>query len=91
MPVKTKNRRVQLPPKVFPADMAPPEPQATRRSEPPSPTLLRIPEVARELAVSERTIADYLKQGLLERVQIGTRTVRISRASLNRLMGQAAE
>jgi excisionase family DNA binding protein len=53
--------------------------------------LLRIPEVARELGVSERTIQSYLDQGLLERVRIGSRTVRVSRQSLMKLMGAPAE
>jgi len=42
------------------------------------------------LRVSENTIRKYMKQGLLDRIQIGTRTVRTSRRSLYRLMGQQA-
>lgn len=89
--MKTKNRRVQLPQKVLASPAAPASlPLPSPITSPPS-MLLRIPEVARELAVSERTIQSYLEQGLLERVKIGTRTVRISRASLLKLMGQPAE
>ena len=60
-------------------------------AQPPPPMLLRIPEVARELGVSERSVQNYLALGLLERVKIGTRTVRISRQSLMKLMGVPAE
>ena len=96
--MKTRNRRVKLPPKdpTLSPEMlsSPPVSPAlidlAQRSQPP-PMLLRIPEVARELGVSERTIQSYLDQGLLERVRIGSRTVRVSRQSLMKLMGAPAE
>ena len=52
--------------------------------------LVRTSEAAHKLNVSENTIRKYMQQGLLERVQIGTRTVRVSGRSLARLMGQQA-
>ena len=54
--------------------------------------LVRTSDAAHKLHVSENTIRQYMKQGLLERIQIGTRTVRTTRRSVSRLMGlQAAE
>jgi hypothetical protein len=50
--------------------------------------LVRTSYAAHKLDVSENTIRLYAARGLLHRVQIGTRTVRITRTSLNRLMGQ---
>jgi excisionase family DNA binding protein len=97
--VKTRTRRFKLPPKVptLSPEMLPVPPVSpaltdfAQRSQPPPPMLLRIPEVARELGVSERTIQSYLAQGLLERVKLGSRTIRISRRSLMALMGVPAE
>ena len=54
--------------------------------------LVRTSEAAHRLGVSENSIRKYMAQGLLDRVLIGTRTVRTTRRSLSRLMGlQAAE
>ncbi len=54
--------------------------------------LVRTSDAAHSLGVSENTIRQYMKTGLLDRIQIGTRTMRTSRRSLSRLMGmQAAE
>lgn len=52
--------------------------------------LVRTSEAAHKLNVSENTIREYMRRGLLDRIQIGTRTVRTSRRSLSRLMGQQA-
>jgi Helix-turn-helix domain len=52
--------------------------------------LVRTSDAAHKLRVSENTVRKYMKQGLLDRIQIGTRTVRTSRRSLSRLMGQQA-
>ena len=96
--MKTRNRRIKLPAKVptplLPeTQLSPPVPFVSSgfAAQPPPPMLMRIPEVARELGVSERSVQSYLAQGLLERVKIGTRTVRISRQSLMKLMGIPAE
>ena len=96
--MKTRTRRVKLPPKV-PAlspemQLSPPVSPAltdlAQRPQPPPPMLLKIPEVARELQVSERTVQDSFAKGWLERVKIGTRTVRVTRSSLLKLMGASA-
>ena len=52
--------------------------------------LVRTSEAAHALNVSENSIRKYMAQGLLERVRIGTRTIRTTRRSLARLMGQQA-
>ena len=52
--------------------------------------LVRTSEAAHKLNVSENTIREYMRRGLLDRIQIGTRTVRTSRRSLSKLMGQQA-
>jgi hypothetical protein len=48
--------------------------------------LLKIDEVARALRVSERSVHTYIGKGLLERVKIGPQTLRITSASLQKLM-----
>ena len=50
--------------------------------------LVRTSEAAHRLNVSENTIRKYLAAGLLQKIRIGTRTIRITRASLLKLMGQ---
>jgi hypothetical protein len=102
MPVKTK-RRISPPKTVANVPSSGPESEApaTSNADTPSspnsaepsgePPLLRVADAAHALRVSERSIHNYLAQGLLERVRIGTRTLRISRVSLLRLMGQPAE
>ena len=96
--MKTRNRRIKLPPKV-------PTPSSEMQSSPPvtpaltdlaqqpqpPPMLMRIYEVARELGVSERTVASYISAGILVKVKLGGRTVKITRQSLMNLMGAPAE
>jgi hypothetical protein len=52
--------------------------------------LVRTSEAAHQLSVSENTIREYMRRGLLERIRIGTRTIRTTRRSLSRLRGQQA-
>ena len=52
--------------------------------------LVRTSDAAHKLRVSENTVRKYMAMGLLDRVRIGTRTIRTTRRSLSRLMGQQA-
>jgi excisionase family DNA binding protein len=54
-----------------------------------SAPLLRVPEVARLLQVTERTIYTYIDAGLLERVKIGNQTTRVTNKSLQKLIAPA--
>jgi hypothetical protein len=89
-----KTRRHKLPakkalPSATEAPMAPnvaPEADAGEDEE----QLVRTSEAAHRLNVSENTVRKYMQLGLLDRVLIGTRTVRMTRGSLSRLMGQQA-
>ena len=52
--------------------------------------LIRTADAAHKLNVSENTIRKYMQLGLLDRVRLGTRTIRTTKSSLTKLMGQQA-
>lgn len=52
------------------------------------PLLLRYREAARELGVCERQIHNLVDQDLLEKVKVGAKTARITRASVLKLAAQ---
>jgi hypothetical protein len=54
-----------------------------------SAPLLKVPDVARLLQVTERTIYAYVNAGILERVKIGNQTSRITSKSLQKLLTPA--
>ena len=82
---------------------SPPKPPAPRAAKPPAPVvaapapapqaplppLMTIKEVAWALHVGERTVYQYLKDGLLERRKLGSQTMRIPRQSFAEVHGRA--
>jgi len=90
-----KTKRHKLPPAKVPApkteaSMVPNvEPGASAGDkEEDEEQLVRTSEAAHKLGVSENTVRKYMKMGLLDRKLLGTRTIRTTRRSLSRLMGQ---
>ena len=56
-----------------------------------SPQLLRVPEAAKILGVSDRTIWSLLDAGDLRRVRLGRRATRISLSDLNAFVERRTE
>ena len=85
-----KARRNKLPPAKAPEAKASMMPNAAPEVDEDEDLLVRTSDAAHKLRVSENTIRKYMKQGLLDRVVLGTRTIRTTKSSLTRLMGQQA-
>jgi len=92
-----KTRRHKLPLKkalletvALPVPNAGPAANAVEDDDEDEDQLVRTSDAAHKLNVSENTVRKYMAMGLLDRVRIGTRTIRTTRRSLTRLMGQQA-